>query len=174
MQVVNIASLVVLSIALVGCITAPQRQVKEVGAVLPDQWGDSETFSQPIPTQWVETFGDAQLNALVDTALASNYELKAAAARVGAAVAQARIDGSSRWPQFFFTADHQQVQIREAGFGASRFGVFEALFGLSWEVDVWGRIRVFQQASVFEADAMNTDYYGARLSLAARVAQSYF
>lgn len=174
MQVVNIASLVVLSIALMGCITAPQRQVKEVGAVLPDQWGESETFSQPIPTQWVETFGDAQLSALVDTALASNYELKAAAARVGAAVAQARIDGSSRWPQFFFTADHQQVQIREAGFGASRFGVFEALFGLSWEVDVWGRIRDFQQASVFEADAMNTDYYGARLSLAARVAQSYF
>ncbi len=58
MQVVNIASLVVLSIALMGCITAPQRQVKEVGAVLPDQWGESETFSQPIPTQWVETFGD--------------------------------------------------------------------------------------------------------------------
>lgn len=92
---------VVLFLILTGCMTAPQRQVKEVGAALPDQWGESETFSQPIPTQWVETFGDAQLSALVDTALASNYELKAAAARVGAAVAQARIDGSSRWPQFF-------------------------------------------------------------------------
>jgi outer membrane protein TolC len=53
------------------------------------------------PREWVETFGDAQLNALVDTALANNYELKAAAARVSAAIAQARIDGSSRWPQFF-------------------------------------------------------------------------
>ena len=159
---------------LAGCMTAPQRDVKEIGAPLPDQWGEGEAFNQPIPTQWVATFGDAQLNTLVDIALANNYELKAAAARVGAAVAQARIDGSSRWPQFFFTADHQQVQIREAGFGASRFGVFEALFGLSWEVDVWGRIRDFQQASVLEADAMNTDYYGARLSLAARVAQSYF
>lgn len=164
----------VLFFILTGCMTAPQRDVKEVGAALPDQWGEGEAFNQPIPTQWVATFGDAQLSALVDTALANNYELKAAAARVGAAVAQARIDGSSRWPQFFFTADHQQVQIREAGFGASRFGVFEALFGLSWEVDVWGRIRDFQQASVLEADAMNTDYYGARLSLAARVAQSYF
>ncbi|MDP1786274.1 MAG: transporter, partial [Nitrosomonas sp.] len=78
-----------LFLILAGCITAPQRQVGEVGAAFPDQWGENVAFSQPIPTQWVETFGDAQLNALVDTALASNYELKAAAARVGAAVAQA-------------------------------------------------------------------------------------
>ncbi|SFE03225.1 efflux transporter, outer membrane factor (OMF) lipoprotein, NodT family [Nitrosomonas sp. Nm166] len=153
----------------------PQRHIQEVGAAIPNQWGEEgKDFSQPIPTQWVETFGDAQLSALVDIALANNYELKAAAARVDAAIAQARIDGSGRWPQIFFTADHQQVQIREAGFGSSRFSVFEALFGMSWEVDVWGRIRDFQQAAVQEADATNTDYYGARLSLAARVAQSYF
>ncbi|WP_218147800.1 efflux transporter outer membrane subunit [Nitrosomonas sp. Nm166] len=162
-------------IILAGCNMLPQRHIQEVGAAIPNQWGEEgKDFSQPIPTQWVETFGDAQLSALVDIALANNYELKAAAARVDAAIAQARIDGSGRWPQIFFTADHQQVQIREAGFGSSRFSVFEALFGMSWEVDVWGRIRDFQQAAVQEADATNTDYYGARLSLAARVAQSYF
>lgn len=152
----------------------PQRHIQEIGAEIPDQWTEGKGFSQPITEQWVETFGDSQLSALVSSALANNYELKAAAARVDAAIAQARIDGSGRWPQLFFTADHQQVQIREAGFGSSRFGVFEALFGLSWELDVWGRIRDFQQASVLEADAMAVDYYGARLSLAARVAQSYF
>ncbi len=177
MQVTNIAILMILSTALVstgGCITVPQRQVQEVGAAIPSQWGDDQVFSQSTPEQWVETFDDSQLRALIDTALTNNYELKAAAARVDAAIAQARIDGSDRWPQFFFTVDHQQVQIRDAGFGSSRFGVFEAMFGLSWEVDVWGRIRDFQQAAVWEADATNTDYYGARLSLAARVAQSYF
>lgn len=159
---------------LAGCITPPQRQVEEVGAPIPDQWVEDEKFNQPVPTQWVETFGDLKLSALVDAALVNNYELKAAAARVDAAVAQARIDGSIRWPQIFFTADHQQVQIRQAGFGPARFSVFEALFGLSWEVDVWGRIRDFHHASVLDADAINFDYYGARLSLAARVAQSYF
>ncbi|SDY67538.1 efflux transporter, outer membrane factor (OMF) lipoprotein, NodT family [Nitrosomonas sp. Nm33] len=151
-----------------------QRHVQEVGAEIPDQWVEDKAFSQPIPTKWVETFGDPQLSSLIDSALADNYELKAVAARVDAAIAQARIDGSGRWPQLFFTADHQQVQIREAGFGSSRFDVFEVLFGLSWEVDVWGRIRDFQQAAVLEADATAVDYYGAKLSLAARVAQSYF
>lgn len=152
----------------------PQRHVQEAGAAIPGHWGDHQALIQPVPEQWVETFGDSHLRALVDTALLNNYELKAAAAKVDAAVAQARMDSSPRWPQFFFMADHQQVQIREAGFGSSRFGVFEALFGLSWEADVWGRIRDFQQAAVREADATSTDYYGARLSLAARVAQSYF
>ncbi len=114
------------------------------------------------------------MRELVAAALANNYELKSAAARVDAAIAQVRIDGSGRWPQLFFSADHQQVQIREAGFGSSRFGVFEALFGISWKIDVWGRIRDIQQASISEASAIGSDFNGARLSLAARVAQSYF
>lgn len=160
---------------LTGCNMLPQRDLQEVGADLPDQWrGGQQIASQPLPDQWVETFDDAQLQELVATALVNNYELKAAAARVDAAIAQARIDGSGRWPQIFFSIDREQAQIREAGFGSSDFGVFEVLFGISWEVDVWGRIRDFQQAAISEADATHTDYYGARLSLAARVAQIYF
>lgn len=177
MQVTNIAILALLSVVLVGtggCMTSPQRDVKEVGADIPEQWNEDDKFSEPIPTRWVKTFDDAQLSALVETALTNNFELKAAAARINAAIAQARIDGSGRWPLISFTADHQQVQIREAGFGSQRFGVFEALFGLSWELDVWGRIRDFQKAAMREADATRADFYGARLSLAARVAQSYF
>ncbi|MCW5598187.1 MAG: efflux transporter outer membrane subunit [Nitrosomonas sp.] len=161
-------------LALTGCNTLPERQAQDVGSAIPDQWIAGQGANPAAPDQWVDAFGDAHLRALVDHALANNYELKSASARVDAAIAQARIDGSGRWPQLFFTADHEQVKIREAGFGASRFGVFEALFGLSWELDVWGRIRDFQQATLLEADAMAADYYGARLSLAARVAQSYF
>lgn len=157
-----------------GCMTPPQRSVQEVGTQLPDQWSGGWAFSQSIAEHWGVIFDDARLRELIDAALENNYELKAASARVDAAIAQARIDGSGRWPQFFFSADHQQVQIREAGFGSSRFGVFEALFGVSWEIDVWGRIRDFQQAAMSERDATQADYHGARLSLAARVAQSYF
>lgn len=122
----------------------------------------------------METFGDPNLSALVHNALTENYELKAVAARVKAAVAQARIDGAARWPQLFLTPAYQYAQIREAGFGSARFSVFEGLFSLSWELDVWGRINDFRQAAMREADATAADYHGARLSLAARVAQSYF
>ncbi|SDH13514.1 efflux transporter outer membrane subunit [Nitrosomonas sp. Nm132] len=163
-----------LFVILAGCNMLPQRSEQDVGAEIPDQWVEERTISQPVFEHWVEIFGDPQLSNLVSSALANNYELKAAAARVDAAIAQARIDGASRWPQLSFFVEHEQMQIREAGFGSARFGVFEALFGLSWELDVWGRIRDFQQTAVLEADATAVDYHGARLSLAARVAQSYF
>lgn len=177
MQVTNIAILGTIFIFLVsigGCKTLPQRDLKEVGVEIPAHWSGAQESDRSLPEHWIETFGDQSLSDLVRNALTENYELKAVAARVGVAAAQARIDGSSRWPQLFFSADHQQVQIREAGFGSSRFGVFEALFGLSWELDVWGRIRDQQQSTAQEAKATVADFQGARLSLAARVTQSYF
>src|SRR5690606_28028463 len=45
---------------------------------------------------------------------------------------------------------------------------------LSWELDVWGRVRAARTASLLDADASGADYDAARLSLAARVAQNYF
>jgi NodT family efflux transporter outer membrane factor (OMF) lipoprotein len=148
--------------------------MEDAGAKIPSYWGDAGESSRPVPEHWVQAFGDPDLSALVQSALAENYDLKAAAARLDAAVAQARIDGSGLWPQISFNADHQQVQIRDAGFGSARFGVFEALFSLSWELDVWGRIRATRQAALLEAGAVASDLNGARLSLAARIAQSYF
>lgn len=173
----KILAVTVISICLIGiggCKTAPQRHADDVGAAIPAQWNASNQRPQPAPGHWVETFGDPNLSALVQNGLAENYELKAAAARVKAAIAQARIDGAARWPQLFLIPGYQYAQIRDAGFGSSRFSVFEALFGLSWELDVWGRINDFKQAAIKEADATAADFYGARLSLAARMAQSYF
>jgi len=57
---------------------------------------------------------------------------------------------------------------------SAAFGAFEALFTLDWELDVWGRIRAFQQAAFQDANATEADFHAARLSLAARTAQSYF
>lgn len=127
-----------------------------------------------IADRWVETFADPALSTLVHEALAHNYDLKAAAARVEAARQQARIVGAGRWPQVFFTPDYERVQVRSAGFGLTEFGAFDALFTLDWEVDVWGRIRAFQEVSIREADASEADFHAARLFLAARTAQAYF
>ncbi|MBA4143009.1 MAG: efflux transporter outer membrane subunit [Nitrosospira sp.] len=157
-----------------GCKTPPQRGGGEVEAGIPAQWYANNESPAPAAEHWVESFGDPKLSALVHSALAENYELKAAAARVKAAVAQARIDGAPLWPQLSLIPGYQYAQIRNAGFGSPRFSVFEALFSLSWELDVWGRMNDFQQASIREADATAADFHGARLSLAARMAQGYF
>lgn len=157
-----------------GCKTAPERRAEDAGAKIPHHWSGTRESSQPPPEHWVEAFGNPALSALVHSGLADNYDLKAAAARVDAAVAQARIDGSALWPQIFLTPNYQHVQFRESGFGPATLGAFQAVFNLNWEMDVWGRIRDLRQAAVREASAEAADFRGARLSLAARIAQSYF
>jgi outer membrane protein, multidrug efflux system len=173
-RILGFTILSMLLIGIGGCKTAPQRHVEDAGAKIPSHWSGINESSQPTAEHWVEAFGDPDLSALVHSALADNYDLKAAATRVNAAIAQARIDGSGLWPQLFFNADHQQIQVRDAGFGSARFGVFEAMFSLNWELDVWGRVRNLRDAAFREVGAVTADLHGARLSLAARIAQSYF
>lgn len=157
-----------------GCSNTPERQPAKLLPQLPQEWRGAPEVQAFTDQNWVESFGDPVLNALVDRALLHNYNLKSAAARVDAAIAQARIDGSTLWPQLSFAPGYQYTQIRSTGFGSAQFSVFEAMFNLSWELDVWGRIRAARTASVVDADVAGADYDAARLSLAARVAQHYF
>jgi outer membrane protein, multidrug efflux system len=163
-----------LLIGVSGCKAPPVRHAEDAGAEIPSHWTGANGSSQPTQEQWVESFGDPQLSSLIHSGLADNYDLKAAATRLNAAIAQSQIDGSGLFPQISFIADNQQVKVREAGFGSARIAVFDALFSLSWELDVWGRIRDVRQAALVESSAVASDLNGARLSLAARIAQSYF
>jgi len=157
-----------------GCKTAPERQASDLDVHIPQVWSHTSDSSQPSRQNWVDSFNDPVLSQLVDRALTSNFDLKSVAARVETAIAQARIDSSGLWPQLSFAPGYQNTQVRNLGFGSAQFSVFETLFNLSWEVDVWGRIRAFREASIQEAHAVSADFQAARLSLAARVAQNYF
>ncbi len=151
-----------------GCATVPERNAADI-TKSPSQWANAKASNNPIATQWLSSFADPALSSLVQDALNNNYDLKAAAARVNSAREQARIEGAARWPQLSFAPGY-----RRASLTSSETGAFEALFNMSWEIDVWGRIKAAQQASEQEAEAVTADYHGAKLSLAARTAQSYF
>jgi multidrug efflux system outer membrane protein len=156
------------------CTMAPQRDAVDLAGGAPNRWTGAERPDRPVLAGWVDSFADPALTALVRESLAANYDLKAAAARVEAAREQARIDGAGRWPQLAFAPGYERAQVRDAGFGSTEFGAFQALFTLDWELDVWGRIRAFHEAAVREAAATEADFHAARLSLAARTAQAYF
>lgn len=150
------------------CATAPERNAADLTKSLP-QWTAEHPPGNPITAQWLSSFADPELSALVQDALNNNYDLKAAAARVDSAREQVRIDGAARWPQLAFAPEYRRIASP-----AGEIGAFEALFTMSWEIDVWGRIKATRQAAGQEAEAVAADYHGAKLSLAARTAQSYF
>src|SRR4030095_16357615 len=94
--------------------------------------------------KWFELFKDSQLQTLIHTALVDNYDIRDAVARVSAARANLGITKADQFPNF--TVGGDITTFRTSGSGAFPFAQ-RRTFGsvilnlLSFEVDVWGRLR---------------------------------
>ena len=132
----------------------------------------AETAPEDLPTtDWVGSFSDGTLDQLVSEALGANTNIRAAAARVDAAMARADISAADRLPSV--NATSRASRTENAGPAPSSTGLSLGV-SASWEADLWGRIRDGIESSELEAAATTADYAGARLSIAGQVSQSWF
>jgi outer membrane protein, multidrug efflux system len=124
----------------------------------------------PVADQWLLTFSDPALPALVSEALSKNSDLRESAGRRDEAQARARQSGAALVPTLDGNVGGQ------AGTNVGNPGNSRANLGLavSWEIDVWGRVRQGVRAANSDALSAQADYEFARQSLAAQVAQSWF
>jgi outer membrane protein, multidrug efflux system len=126
---------------------------------------------------WWGVFKDPQLQQLVAQALAHNYDLQLAVARVDQARSLVWVAASPFYPQ----ADYQAFAGRERIFlpneeagGNLTFNAFGALLNATWEIDVWGRIRRSTEAARANLFAQEDVRRGVMLTLASDVATGYF
>jgi NodT family efflux transporter outer membrane factor (OMF) lipoprotein len=144
------------------------------------EWQAAQPDDQRIRGAWWEMFGDPQLNALEDQLTASNQDLKVAEARLRAARAAIRFNRSALFPTISTTPSvaNERVSAHEPYFPASEAnngtGNYTLPFDLSYEVDLWGRVRRTINASRQEAQATAADLATASLSLHAELAIDYF
>ena len=166
---------------LTACATAPERTAVD-DLPQPAVWSaDADTNAPPVEAWWSQ-LGSTGLVAAVDEALQGNHDLRQALARIDAAAAQARIFGADAYPQVGFGFDaarQQQVFVglpipgRENQPLQTRFTSFAGSFNLSWELDVWGRIRASQSAALADVQASEADFRGAVQSLAAQTCRGW-
>jgi NodT family efflux transporter outer membrane factor (OMF) lipoprotein len=152
--------------------TAPADAFKEVGG-----WKTAQPSDQLQRGAWWEMFGDSQLNALEDELTRSNQDLKVAQARFQQARALIRFNRASEFPTI--TTAPGIASIRDSAnrpyFNTtSSTGDFVLPFDLSYELDVWGRVRRTVAASREEAQATAGDLETVSLSLHAELALDYF
>src|SRR5215831_14163887 len=171
--------LLVLPIVLAGCAVGPnyKRPTVTVPAEFreapPSQAGEAASLSdQP----WWEIFSDETLKSLIDEALRNNYDLRVASWRVQEFRARAGIVRSQFYPQIQYQADWSRN--RESAFvepfGARPTNLHDVNLGLSWEIDLWGRIRRLSEASLAEYLATREARRGVLLSVVSEVARAYF
>lgn len=109
--------------------------------------------------------------------MSQNADLQRVTAVLGQRVAEARIAGADRLPSASFGLEGARQQI--STFGPSTTGgvIFENYNlgpNLSWELDLWGRLRDQSAAALARIEVSEAELQAARLSLAARVAKAWF
>jgi multidrug efflux system outer membrane protein len=131
--------------------------------------------------KWFEVFKDERLQEMVRTALVRNYDLRDAVVRVEAARASLGITRSEQFPEIDASADVATVRTSSSGsfplpqgFSAKRTFGTVALNLLSFEVDVWGRLRRATEAA--RADLLASEEFRKAVvtTLVSDVAASYF
>jgi outer membrane protein, multidrug efflux system len=168
-----------------GCMVGPdyQRPALPSPAVFR---GTADPAAPPDPTslgdlQWFEVFKDHQLQALIRTALVANYDLRDAVARVNEARANLGITRSEQFPNIAASADITTVRLSRNGLTPVAEGIDRdrtvgsvLLNLLSFEVDVWGRLRRATEAARAQVLAAEDTRQAVLTTLVSDVATAYF
>jgi multidrug efflux system outer membrane protein len=130
---------------------------------------------------WWQVFGDPTLQALIREAIAGNYDLQIATARVAQARAQAGIAFAAFFPSIGYTLNVQRSKefgaflgIQSNQLDTSPINLFLGAASASWEIDVWGQLRRANEAAVAQLLGTEEGRRGVLLSLVSDVAQAYF
>ncbi len=184
MRVAFIAGLAALVLA-AGCLPAraPASQPPKAHFDVPPEWSGAEMAPETLGPGWVADFGDPHLEELVSEALEHNHDLAASAARVAQALESAHIAGADKLPQVNagLSARRQRTNFIGLPIPGASGGVFSttnSTYGVSldvsWEIDLWGRLRATERAALAELGAAKAQDAGARLSLAGQTAKAWF
>ena len=146
-----------------------------------DLWKTSKPMADVLRGNWWEIFHDPQLNALEDQVTVSNQNLKAAEGRFRQARALVKYDRAALFPLISVAPGISTLRDSVNGpyfpLGSrniSYTGEFILPFDVSYEVDLWGRIRRTVAAAGEEAQATAADLQTVSLSLHAELALNYF
>jgi len=177
MRHVNFSFGLLLSVGLTGCAVGPDYQPPDI-ATPPQYRFDIANRDGDTDALWWRAFGDPVLDELIDEALANNFDVRIAAGRVEEFAARIGIVRAEMIPQLSYGAEAlQQQNSREIGLG--KLGgdrvtaAFNASLNLTWELDLWGRVRRATEAARADLLAAEANRRGVFLTLVTSVATSY-
>ena len=142
---------------------------------VPSEWASDAQDNGKVDDGWIATFGDKQLEALVDEVLQNNLGLRLAATQVERASAISRLAAASLSPMVGVGGDYgtRSVSRMYAGY-ALPTETYSATAFVSWEADVWGKLRARARAGEEALAATEADFEFARQSMAAITAKAWF
>ena len=143
-------------------------------ANVPAEWS-STSGAGNVSDDWLKSFHDAGLEAIVAEAIAGNPDLRQAAAKVEAARQSVIVVGSKLRPQAgAIFSDSGLVAKNTLNQSTQEYNANTEYVSVSWEPDVWGRLRAQRSAAQASYQATALDYSFSRQSLAATTAKAWY
>ena len=172
-------------LVLVGCSVGPDYQRPDAPMTDAFKEAETDTWKAAAPGDaiqrgaWWQVYNDPQLSALEEQVGVSNQNLLAAEAQFRQARALIGTARSAYFPQaaigVSMSRSHQSANLRNnLGGSGTDVSDYAMPISISWDIDVWGRIRRNVESSEASAQASAADVESARLSLQAELAIDYF
>ena len=183
---------------LAACALAPGPSLLEPFGELPSLYEGSRSEGAYEPLEWWKAFSDPTLDTLVESVLASNFDIAVAVARVVQARERALIARAALWPgadvggssndQNFPTNAGVGATIQELVLGEGSESTIPGLvvperldvttysvgFDFAYEIDFWGRLRNDARAARAEFRASEASYHAALIGILAETIATYF
>jgi multidrug efflux system outer membrane protein len=181
-------SCLLLATLLAGCVAGPTYKKPEVGASLPAEWKtDYGPWRVSVPRDadpkgaWWKRYGDPQLDALEDKALADSTTLAIAAARLAQARATLNVASAGLLPQVGLGSRVGRSRISAnrplTNYNSPNFSTIQNDYQLSltasYEVDLAGRIQRTIEGAQATAEQSAADLENVRMLLTADLASAY-
>ncbi|HUO14226.1 MAG TPA: efflux transporter outer membrane subunit [Verrucomicrobiae bacterium] len=191
-----VCALVLMLLLGCGCTVGPRYSRPPAPAPAPDAWKTQPPWEQAAPKDaipkgaWWEVFHDAALDDYEQQLLKANQSLIAARDNLSQARSLARVATAGYFPQL--TTDPNAYRERGSGnrplngFGPTTVNgvtqivppytenVFTIPFSLTWETDLFGRVRRSVEAANATLQSTAADLGNAQLVLTAELAADYF
>jgi len=165
------------------CATAAPVAVPDIGVPVPPTWTAADSPAGRITADWWKDFGDNGLDAAVEAALTGNFDLQAAAFRLEIAASDARTARAELFPSIdaSYTGARQRQNFVGFPIPGAEDEVLSTIFtnhgvslDVSWEIDLWGRLRAATQVVLADLQASAADLRATQLSMAGQTAKAWF
>ncbi|SDE50729.1 efflux transporter, outer membrane factor (OMF) lipoprotein, NodT family [Pseudomonas koreensis] len=166
------------------CAVGPDYQRPQTAEIA--QYKEAKGWRQANPSDslargaWWELYGDQQLNALVEKLNSANQTVAQSEAQYRQAQALVRSARGAFYPSVDLsvgkTRSSQGTGSSSSSLSSSASGIrdtYNAQLGVSWEADIWGKLRRSLQANEASAQASFADLAAMRLSQQSELVQNY-
>lgn len=164
------------------CSVGPDYKKPAVVDTPPDyRWKKAEPRDDHTKGNWWSVYHDSELDGLIKQAMANNQELRMAVARVEQSRARSRLTASDFFPHANVDANYTRQRTSANAplpfpmkVPSMTYNSFSVPLDLSYEVDLWGRVRRSFEAAQAQAHGQAAAYQNVLLVLTADVASNYF